>query len=230
MTWGRIPNGDRLFRHAFSPICFKTKQRLFACEKLIDLKPQADGSLLDSLAWERYVPTMKYVHEYGCRLARGRNDKKRAAGRSAERDRDVYCGAYQLRAGTVRTLVSDGKLGEVSSNEIFSIDVVHDIEAGEIAHTALKILLRPGVSNIAFTKTAILVGLWNACSGPLKHTCDCDLDLNPHPNINLNTAPAGECSYTRPYFSRLWYLVRFQARYWCWRVFGERCARAGAST
>jgi hypothetical protein len=230
MTWGSIPNGDRLFRHAFYPLCFKTKQRLFAWQNLIYFKKQHDGSLLGSLAWERYVPTEKYVHEYGCRLARGRNDKKRAEGRFADENRDIYCGAYQLRADAVRALVTDDKLDEISSNEILSVDVVHHIEAGEIARTDSKVLLKPKVTNIAFTKTAILVGLWNACSGPLRHTCDSDLNVNPHPNINLITAPAGECSYTRPYFNRLWYLVRFQARYWFWRVFCERCVHAGAPT
>lgn len=211
MRCGRIPDRDSLFRHSIFPVSFKKK--VFASEKLIYLVKEPDGSLLASLAWERYVPTIKHIHGYGCRLALKRNEKKRADGKFKDKDRIVYCGAYQMKADAVRALASTYKLDEISSAE-----VVHHIEAGEISHTDLRISLKPGVSDIEGTKTAIIDRLWNVCSGPLTHICTCDLDINPHPSLTLITPPAGAYSDTRPYLGRLWSLIRFQACSWFWRT------------
>jgi hypothetical protein len=214
---GRIPGGDNLFRHAIYPLFLSKKS--FASEKLIHLSKEADGSLLTSVAWERYVPTVEHIHSYGCRIALGINDKKRAVGKLTDKNRHFYCGAYQLGADAVRALVSAENLDEISS-----ADVIHHIEAGEIAHTDLRILLKPGVSDIEDTKTAIIDRLWNIFSGPLMHVCDCDLDVSPHPNLTLTTPPTGAYSDTRSYLRRLWSLIRFHACCWLWRSFEKKAA------
>lgn len=169
-----------------------------------------NGSLLTSVAWERYVPTVKHIHCYGCRIALLRNQPKQEKG---HKTRSVYCGAYQLKADAVRALASAEQL-----DEILSAEVVHKIESGEIAHTELIIFLKPDVFNIEGTKTAIIDRLWNVCSGPLSHKCDYDLDIAPHPSLSLSTPPAGAYSDTRSYLCRLWYIIRFQVHFWFWRA------------
>jgi hypothetical protein len=70
-------------------------------------------------------------------------------------------------------------------------EVNHSIEHGEIAHTELRFILKPGIANIE-AKTAIVDRLWNACSGPLPFICECDRVIaDDHPNTNLKCGPAG---------------------------------------
>lgn len=173
---------------------------------------QKNGTLLGSLAWERYVPTTKHVHAYGCRVAFSMNEKLRAEGK-VERRR-IYCGAYRLNGSAVRALATSDALDDISS-----ADVVHHIEKGEIAHTDLKISLKPGGLNVEGTKTAIVDRLWNRCFGPLKHIADCDRDIEPHPSSDLSTPPAGPCSDTRSGLYRIWSLIRFRIYSWVWRSF-----------
>jgi len=213
MGCGRIPDGDSLFRHCIHPVSFSRKT--FALEKFIHLRRESDDSLLGSLVWERFVPTVRHVHKRGCEMAHQRNEKERARGTFKEKYRSVYCGAYELKANSVRALVSAENLDEVSS-----ADVIHHIEGGEIAHTDLRIFLKPG-SHVEATKTAIVASLWNAFSGPLFHKCVCDLDIDPHPSINLPRPPAGEYSDERSWLLRLWCLIRFQICYRFWRIFYE---------
>jgi hypothetical protein len=211
MKCRRIPDGDSLFRHSIYPLSFKRKS--FAWDKCLKLYDEDDGSLLASLTWERYVPTIELIHAYGCRLAFRMNDRERAAGKFKDKNRRVYCGAYQLKGRAIRALVACEGL-----DEIVSADVVHHVEEGEIAHTDLRIVLRRGGGfNLDGTKTAIIDRLWNACSGPLKHVCDCDRDIADHPSSALDTAPAGAYSDTRSYLVRLWSMVRFQVCSWLWR-------------
>ena len=173
------------------------------------LKFQPDGALHSSLAWERYVPTVKYVHEYGCRLAFGINERKRVAGKFKEKDRHHYCGAYQLRGGAVRALAVTAGL-----NEVASADIIHLIEAGEIAHTDLRIVLRPGI-DVEGTKTAIVDRLWNACSGPLRHIYDYDHNMLGHANSKLIRGPLGEYR-ARFCLFRIWCIIRFRILRWLW--------------
>jgi hypothetical protein len=208
MRWWRIPDGDSLFRHSIFPVSFKGRR--FSWEKCLTLYDEPDGSILASLTWERYVPTTELVHGYGCRLAFRRNEKKRAEGRFKEKDRQVYCGAYQLKGNAIRGLAVINGL-----DQVLSADVIHRIEEGEIAHTDLKIVLRAG-GGVEGTKTAILDRLWNTCSGPLKHICDCDTDIDTHPSLGLPTAPAGPYYDSRSYLLRLWYIVRFRICNWLW--------------
>ena len=216
MRWGHIPDVDSLFRHSVFPLSFKGG--VFAAEKFIKLYDHADGSLLASLAWERYVPTEDLVHGYGCRLASGINKKKQAAGKLTNKNRHVYCGAYQLTGEAIRALAASGGL-----DEILSADVVHHIEEGELAHTDLRIVLKPRVGlNIEGTKTMILDRLWNVCFGPLKHICDCDKDIAVHPSSSLIDAPAGAYSDTRSHFVRRLCIIRFQICSWAWRTFCQR--------
>src|ERR1700675_5179541 len=207
---GYIPDGDSLFRQSVYPVSFKG--RAFAREKCLKLYEQDDGSLLASLTWERYAPTEELINSYGCRLAFRRNEKKRAEGKLKDKDRQVYCGAYELKGKAIRALATSDEL-----DEVLSADVVHHVEEGEIAHTDLRIVLKPGSLNIDGTKTAIVDRLWSGCSGPLRHTCDCDRGMVEHPSSSLITAPAGDYSDIRPYWLRLWCIVRFQICNWLWR-------------
>jgi hypothetical protein len=212
MRWsGHIPDGDSLFRQSVYPLTFRGPR--YAHDKLLKLDyDEGSGLLLGSLTWERYVPTTELVHRYGCRLASHMNEKNRAAGKFKEKNRRVYCGAYELKGKAIRALAMSGEL-----NEILSADVVHHVEEGEIAHTDLRIVLKPGSANVEGTKTAIVDRLWKDCSGPLRHICDCDRGLAEHPSLSLIIAPAGDYSDTRSYWLRIWYIVRFQIYNWMWR-------------
>jgi hypothetical protein len=210
MNWGRIPDRDSLYRLCTHPISFNNRGR-FVPRKVITLYDQVDGSLLASVAWERFVPTAPLVHAYGCRLALGINQRAVAAGRS--RQKSIYCGAYQLRASAIRALPNE-------VDEIASADVIHHIESGEISHTDLRIVLATGSGlNVETTKTAIMDRLWwHVFRGPMKHICDCDNAIVPHPNSNLDAAPLGACVDTRSNFERRWSVVRYGVFSWLWRV------------
>jgi hypothetical protein len=216
----RIPDSDGLFRYCNYPFSFKSQGKLFAWEKMWYLKrDQGKGTLLGSLAWERYVPLTKHVHAYGCRIVFRMNEKLRAEGKF-ERERRIYCGAYQLKANAVRALATTPEL-----NEISSADVVHNIENGEIAHTDLRIALKPGDFDVEATKTAIVDRLWNASFGPLKYKSVCDRDIEPHPSSLLPPAPAGRYSETRACLYRLFSLIRFQIYSWVWGSFCQNATK-----
>jgi hypothetical protein len=219
MRYRRIPDIDSLFRCCIHPNSFKGKQ--FAPEKLLYLKDDLDKrTLLGSLAWERYVPTTKHVHGYGCRVAINMN-KNRRGQKKYESKRYIYRGAYRLNGSAVRALATVGAL-----NGISSADVVHHIENGEIAHTDLRISLMPGDFDIEGTKTAIVDRLWNACSGPLKYIDVCDQDIKPNPSSDLSTPPAGPYSDTRSYLYRLWSLIRFRIYSLVWRKFCQNAMKS----
>lgn len=204
MRYRCIPDSDSLFRFCIYPASFKGKAKQFAVEKLFNLKHcKEEGTILGSLAWERYVPTTKHVHGYGCRVA----------SRRLGRERSIYCGAYRLNGSAVRALATTEALDEVSSS-----DVVHCPENGEIAHTALRISLKRGDFNVEGTKTVILDRLWNTCSGPLKSIGDCD-------SLALITAPAGLYSDTRSQLYRVWSLIRFQICSWVWHSFCQNATK-----
>ena len=211
---GHIPDGDSLFRQSVYPIAFRGSR--YAHQKLLKLNyDEGSGSLLASVTWERFVPTPELIHGYGCRLAFRMNEKERTrtADKLKEKNRRVYCGAYELKGKAIRALANSDEL-----NEILSADVIHRVEDGEIAHTDLRIILRlERVVNIEGTKTAIVDRLWSNCSGPLRHICDCDKGMAEHPSSSLTDAPAGAYSDTRSFFFRLWYIVRFQICNWLWR-------------
>lgn len=212
MNWGPIPDGDNLYRQSVFPPSFRGR-RTFRPEKLWRLLDKGNNAIVTSIAWERYVPTVNYVHAYGCRLGLKRNEKNLAETKG--KDRQVYCGAYQLKARVVRELG-----GTVGLDEILSADIIHHIENDEIAHANLIVFLNPGISDVEGTKTAIIDRLWNATSGPLIHICDCDQDIAAsHPSTLLLPGPAGAYHDTRSYFSRLWYRIRFVTHDWFWRKF-----------
>jgi len=218
MRYRRIPDSDSLFRHCIYPVSFKKKT--FSSDKLWHLEvDELTGILHGSLAWERYVPAKKYVHEYGCRIESRRNSRRKAGTPS------VYCGAYRLNGVAVRAL-------NCLIESVSSADVVHQVEDCEIAHVALRIGLKPEGPNVEFTKTEILVSLWNACYGPLTYKDVWHQDIKPHPCSNLSTGPAGQYSDTRSYLYRLWSLIRFRIcliRFriysWVWRSLSQNWAK-----
>ena len=211
MFCGRIRDGDYVYRPSIFPLSFH--RNTFDPSKLFHLKDDAvSGAILGSLVWDRFVPTPEYIHAYGCRLASKMNDKQRTRGRLKRNDSRVYCGAYGLKARSVRALVGAEELGEVAS-----ADVTHLVEDGEIAHAELRIVLVAGTTNVESTKTAILDRLWNATCGPLRHICDYDNDLPDHPSANLSIGRGGGCFDSRSYLGRLWCIVRFHICRWLWR-------------
>lgn len=192
----RIPDEDGLFRHIIHPVAFKGGR--FNPTKAVHLTTTTDGSILGSLAWERYLPTVAHVHNHGCRMAFKRN----ARANFEPKRRQTYCGAYRLNGGAVRALTED-------VHEVLSADVIHQPENGEIAHTDLKIVLRSQIFDPEGTKTAIVASLWNSSSGPLTHVCNYDNDVSPHPSVLLATAPGGTYSDNRTWLNRCWFLLRF---------------------
>lgn len=206
----RIPDKDSLFRHAVYPASFKKK--VFANESLWHLTNQADGSILGSLAWQRFEPTASYVHQHGCRLSRNRNERARQKGTYKEDRRNVYCGFFEISAERVRGIPSDPLSG------VLSADVIHHIEENEIAHTDLRFRLHPDESNIEAVKTAIAVLLWNRCTGPQMHVCECDTNVVMHPNGGLEITPLGEYEDTRSWGWIVLGVVRFRLYRILWLV------------
>jgi hypothetical protein len=210
MKSGPIGEHDSLFRHVVFPLAFRGGA--FQWDKGMKLWDQPDGTVLASLAWERFVPTIAEIHGYGCRLAFQMTEKERKKDRYREKDRRIYCGAYQFKASRIRALArSDGL------DDVLSADVTHHIEEGEIAHTDLRFTVSEEPRfDIEGTKTAILVRLWQACSGPLIHKCSYDDDILDHPGSALPTPPSGPYKDMRSSFQRIWYLLRFKLIYRLW--------------
>jgi hypothetical protein len=102
-------------------------------------------------------------------------------------------------------------------DEVEYADVVHHIEEGEIAHTDLIIGLKAVVGDREGTKTAIAVGLWNACSGPIPHRCDGDQDIRTSEISILPTAPRGPYLDARSYLHRVYCTIRFVVCNWLWQ-------------
>jgi hypothetical protein len=201
MQCGRIPNSDKLFRHSVWPNGFKKKKFLPA--GLVKLYDQSDGSILASLAWQRFFPNIESIHGYGCRLARKQNEQLAQQNKFSDKTRRIYCGAYQFTAESIRALATTNGLEEVAS-----ADVIHHPEDGEIAHTDLAIRFNRPLSNIEGTKTAIMDRLWAASCGPLKHICSSDHDIIEHPNSSLSDGPAGPYTDTRTPYLRFWHVAR----------------------
>lgn len=213
MLCGRIRDGDYLYRPLIFPLSF-SRAETFIPSKLFHLAGDPEsGAILGSLVWERFAPTPEYIHAYGCRLAEKMNKKQKTKGKDRQKDRRVYCGAYGLRARSVRSLAGAEGLGEV-----VSADVTHLVEDGEIAHAELRIMLDAGTVNVEGTKTAILDRLVNASVGPLRHVCECDSDLAEHPSENLSIGQSGEYVNRRSYVNRLWRIVRFHLCVWFLRA------------
>jgi hypothetical protein len=202
-----IPDKDGLFRHVVFPNGFKsTKKRdkaRFEYKKLIKWYDELDG-IHASLAWERYLPTTKDVHGYGCRLASRRNESLKSNGKYTEEKRNIYCGTYRLTAQTIHNLIFSPDF-----REILSTQVTHKIEEGEIAHVDVRVVLNSGWSDIEGTKTAIMDRLWSKSTGPLKHVCEYDQDIDPHPNAQLETPPGGDYEDRRSWWVWSFFVVRF---------------------
>lgn len=210
MKLGPIGEHDGLFRHLVFPLAFRG--RAFQWEKGMKLWDEPDRTVLASVAWERFVPTIAEIHGYGCRLAFRMTEKKQKEEKYREKDRRIYCGAYQFKAGQIRAIARTEGL-----EDVLSADVIHHIEDGEIAHADLRFTLSEEPKfDIEGTKTAILVRLWHSCNGPLVRKCDCDNDILDHPSSALPTPPSGPYKDMRSSSQRIWYLLRFKLLYWLW--------------
>jgi hypothetical protein len=101
--------------------------------------------------------------------------------------RQIYCGAYHFTALAVRKLSTMEVL-----NTLFDVaEVNHLIEHGEIAHTELRFIFKPGITDEEGAKTAIVDQLWRACSGPLESVCECDRTIANRPRANLARGELG---------------------------------------
>jgi hypothetical protein len=218
MCFSSVPNGANLFRHVFHPVSFSgARATRFAQNKFLKLNDYfgADGmqcGVIASVAWDRYLPTENHVHEYGCRLARKRNRGIEAAGKT-KASRNTYCGAYTFTAAALRALT-----GAVNLDEVISADVIHHVEAGEIAHTDLIILFQQRDDfDVDGTKTAISALLWAICAGPWRHSCEEDRGVANHPSAGLSEGPLGAFRDTRGRLLRCWWIARFRLCDWVYR-------------
>jgi hypothetical protein len=193
------------------PIVFKGR-KTFASGKMFKLydDENAPNNVVSSVVWQKYVPTQKHVHGYGCRLVSKINDKRQGEGKLTIKNRHIYCGAYHLITGLVRGIatIDDG------DNPVKSAVVTHRVEDGEIAHTEIRFILKPEISNIEAAKTEIIDRLWYACCGPLPFICDYDHDIAGHPSENLDPGPLGGYVDTRSRWSRIGDLVIFHVCQW----------------
>lgn len=207
-----VPDHDSVFRHSVHPVSFRGG-KVFDPRNLFHLSHRLDGSIQTSLAWQRYLPTIDHVHDYGCRMAHRRNENNIAAGTYKEKNRQIYCGAYEMRARSIRQL-----FGSELLDEIAKADITHEPEEGEIAHLNVIITLRAGTSvDPENTKTAIVDRMWRASQGPATHICGRDQDVSNHPGSTLVAAPGGAYVDSRSWLSRLLCLVRFRCEAWIQR-------------
>lgn len=204
-----IPSRASVFRHSVHPVSFRGG-KTFDPRNLLNICDLPDGSLETSMAWDRYLPSVKDVHSYGCRLAHQRNQAKQTAGKYNEKYRQIYCGAYETEVLSIRRLVGNENLDEIAS-----ADVVHQPEDGEIAHVRVIIRVRDdGDLDRENTKTAIIHRIWHAFRGPLIHVCPCDAEIPNHPSSTLATGPAGPYVDRRSRLVQLWSLFRFHCGVW----------------
>jgi hypothetical protein len=210
MMFDAVGKKDSVFRHVVYPLAFQVRGPVFQWHKTMHLVEDTDGSILTSVAWDRYLPTTDYVHAYGCRLALRMNKNLREKNKFRENDRRIYTGAYQIFADRIRALAGAG-----GPEDVISADVSHNIETGEIAHTDLRIMLRGDPKfDLEGTKTEILVWLWNNCNGPLVPKYGYDKDLQNHSGADLPPAPSGPYRDSRSHLARAWCLIRFRLLSW----------------
>lgn len=212
--WYKVQPGDILYRHCVFPHSF-SKAPNFDKKRYWNLTGKHGEDLIEtSVAWERFAPTLGYVHAYGCRLAAYQTKQLRESGELQAPPR-IYCGAYQFSVDAVRLLK-----GAKNLKDIVSAEVVHRIEEnGELAHAALLVKLKDASRDIENLKTAIVAVLWKRTNGPFKHICSCDRDLkNNHPNLRMEDAPNESPPNPRSLGVQLWRWMRFQVDRVIWHV------------
>ena len=200
----RIPDEDSIYRQCIFPVSHKGKK--FDYGKSFRLSEEGN-LLITSVSWERYVPTVGHVHEYGCRLAEKRNISS-----SQNKTLQVYCGSYEISANAIRTINTEHGLPELSD-----ADVIHAIEDGEIAHANMTFTLLPDIIDKEGTKTAIVDRLWHSVRGPLRHECKGETK-EERKFEDLPDSPSGLYIDKRTKLSRLWFVIRF----YCIKLFGVR--------
>lgn len=209
---------DTIFRFCTDPQVFHPK-RGFEKRKVVHLTSE-DNSLVMSVAWERYAPTVGLVNAYGCRFAANMNLRPQNQGKSPK----VYCGSYAMRVRDIRAAI-EGASREIP--EIVEVRFEHFVEADEIAHMNLRFQIDPTVDGGSDTATAIFHRLWNLMSGPVRHVCDCDGHLGEkHRSLQLVDAALGEYVDRKTPMLRRWYMTRFYVYRWYWGKFKSAPAEA----
>jgi len=161
MTAETVADNDPVYRHVIDPNAFNAQG--FAPQKWLKLADTGTGAI-GSVAWSRLLPTIADVHGYGIRLAAFMNDNLRSKGKFTEKKARLYCGAYELPARAVRSLVGTPFLEAVAAADV----IPHD-EIGEPAHCDLAITSVSGGNFLEETKTEIIDRLWHACSAVHKY-------------------------------------------------------------
>jgi hypothetical protein len=220
MRGSLVPDADSIYRHAIYPAAYKTgKQPLtsarFDLRSFLHLKPQPDGTLETSFVWERYAPTEKELHAYGCRLAHGRNAKLISP--ASLKYRNMYCGAYQCTAREIRAIPANNPM------YLEKIEIRRRIESGEIAHTEFKVFLKGNYSAETLA-TVLFDRIWHCLQGPLRHCCNCDVDVKEQ-NLadKLDVPPKGRYSDKRSWLRRAWHILRFRFEHSAWCAWEDIC-------
>lgn len=187
---GEIPKQESVWRSAVFPLAFKVRQKQLSPKSLFKLHSSdtAPFVLEMSLARQKFAPTMEMIHRFGCRLAAFQNRVQSRNGKKTDR---IYCGSYELRAGSLPNLQGVSSLAEVKT-----VQVIHCVENGEFAHANLRIEVDTNgdVEAVEEVKTLIVDQLWRQSSGPEKYICLRDERVQSHPSDWLADAPRG--SYT----------------------------------
>ena len=200
MLWGLISNGDSLFRPAVHPLAFRNKR--FHRLQYFKMYTMLDGSLQTSVVWEKLAPASRFVHGFGCRLARKMNTEQIVKQKDPDR---IYCGFYEFPTQLVRSLPDMDGLEELASS-----DAIHAVEGDEIAHANFIVILKSTALDLEGTKTAIIDRIWNGCHGPATHCCECDLGVINHPMSLLPVPPLGKYEDKRTRTTRMLHILRFQ--------------------
>lgn len=214
-----VPVSDNVFRQCVFPVSFKgSRSKVFSYEKLFQFTLE-NNRLVTSVAWERYAPTERYVHDYGCRLAYKRNARSRdirndSSSPGKKGKKSVYLGSYQLKLKNIYELMLDPLLQEVVGSQI-----VHAIEDGEIAHANFEFFVDDNTQfDLEGTKTAIVDLVWRAAQGPLPHVCEHDRGKTLPDHEDLPVPESGSYRDNRTWLVRIWYLWRFYLLKLIWKL------------
>jgi hypothetical protein len=205
-----IANADNVFRGAHYPIAF-SRRGDFQHSRFMKLFNDDNPRIIEaSFVWQRFAPMLFNVHACGCRRSRKRNERQKN-----QKRRDIYCGAYHLKAESFGEIVGIAYLPEIAS-----ADLTHVIEDGEISHASYQVRLKDDAEedSIEGIKTAIADHLWRRSRGALPHTCEADRELGLHPSGHLAQGPLGPFVEERTALEQLRDVARFWVLFVAWKM------------